>query len=848
MANLDVPPPSVDAGPKRLAQWLFEQSLLGELRESKAVAELVEQRNDDAVYATLLMIESPVQFEYPSEATVRAGESIGVTIRESDFGDRGIQVRTVRSGSTWTLCCELHEAVASAGEGMLKVPMLWPTHHVERLLKSASRFECWGEHWTDPDPFVTIVENTCRVWHDNTATDKMVVGLTYIRDRVDGWSLTKADRDTVDRISRLLRDLPEWRVESRDGWGLAVLDDSATVPVNEEAAWQALVQHAAKCRGTKPTRKWLKDAKPLLEALDADDFVTRVCRWFDFLRTHRSDGKPAAIVDRNDELLCGLAWFTGLIPTDERLPPALQVLAEAAHAKVPGRGRRAVHAGNGAIWSLMQWPPDVAAGRLQAIADNVKSRQTKTFIGNRLGELAAKLGKSRDELEEASLPDLGFERGRREAVLGGHKVRLIASQPRATDVAITFENERGRAVKTAPAALRRDHAPELKTLKSDAKDASRLLAATRRRLESSTLEDRSWTLRELGDRFFNHGLVGPLARRLIWDVDGLPVTFDTEGDALDVEGKRPKVSRDGLATLWHPIGRTSDEVLRWRERLADLEITQPFKQAHREVYVLTDAERQTESYSNRFAAHLIRQTQFRALAETRGWRADYIGSWDGSGYVPPTLKIERRNLRAEFWVDFAETGGFNGVGPSGGAMYLSTDQVRFYEGSDRQPIALASVPPVVLSEVLRDCDLFVAVASVGNDPTWLDGGEFDRYEDYWHNFSFGDLGQTAETRKAVLEKLIPRLKIAERCSFSDKFLVVRGDVRTYKIHLGSGNILMEPNDQYLCIVPDRRAEAATEKSYLPFEGDRTMSVIVSKALLLADDSKITDSTIISQIR
>ncbi|MEM7809245.1 MAG: hypothetical protein AAF561_14140 [Planctomycetota bacterium] len=96
--------------------------------------------------------------------------------------------------------------------------------------------------------------------------------------------------------------------------------------------------------------------------------------------------------------------------------------------------------------------------------------------------------------------------------------------------------------------------------------------------------------------------------------------------------------------------------------------------------------------------------------------------------------------------------------------------------------------------------------------------------------------------------LITPLKIADRCSFSDKFLVVRGDVRTCKIHLGSGNILMEPNDQYPCIVPDRRAEAATEKSYLPFEGDRTMSVIVSKALLLADDAKITDSTIISQIR
>ena len=99
----------------------------------------------------------------------------------------------------------------------------------------------------------------------------------------------------------------------------------------------------------------------------------------------------------------------------------------------------------------------------------------------------------------------------------------------------------------------------------------------------------------------------------------------------------------------------------------------------------------------------------------------------------------------------------------------------------------------------------------------------------------------------MLEKLIPRLKIADRCSFSDRFLVVRGDWRTYKIHLGSGNILMEPNDEYLCIVPKASMESG-DSLYLPFEGDRTLSIVISKALLLADDTKITDPTITRQIR
>ena len=35
---------------------------------------------------------------------------------------------------------------------------------------------------------------------------------------------------------------------------------------------------------------------------------------------------------------------------------------------------------------------------------------------------------------------------------------------------------------------------------------------------------------------------------------------------------------------------------------------------------------------------------------------------------------------------------------------------------------------------------------------------------------------------------------------------------------------------------------------LPFEGDRTLSVILSKAFLLAEDGKIKDASILGQIR
>jgi hypothetical protein len=43
-------------------------------------------------------------------------------------------------------------------------------------------------------------------------------------------------------------------------------------------------------------------------------------------------------------------------------------------------------------------------------------------------------------------------------------------------------------------------------------------------------------------------------------------------------------------------------------------------------------------------------------------------------------------------------------------------------------------------------------------------------------------------------------------------------------------------------------ELIRSRVYLPFEGDHVLSGILSKALLLAADAKITDPTIVSQLK
>src|SRR5205085_129334 len=90
-----------------------------------------------------------------------------------------------------------------------------------------------------------------------------------------------------------------------------------------------------------------------------------------------------------------------------------------------------------------------------------------------------------------------------------------------------------------------------------------------------------------------------------------------------------------------------------------------------------DAERRTRTYSNRFAAHILRQHQFNALCAARGWKNQLRLMVDAT-YPPAIRHLPRYNLRAEYWVEGAGTEYGTDTNETGTYLYVSTDQVRFY--------------------------------------------------------------------------------------------------------------------------------------------------------------------------
>lgn len=660
-------------------------------------------------------------------------------------------------------------------------------------------------------------------------------------------------------------------LEQGDVWADAALEEIRALNSDEQSAWAELLLQCLRVTGSAPSKKWMKDAEGLLARIGEQKFCSTVMHWFELADKprptdgHREVGEiPLAA---NADLLKGLAWICSRFDEPE-VARALSLLALSAYRRLKGQGPRAAKIGNACFWALGSMPSPEGLAQLSILKAKIKGTSPQKAIAAAIDLAAQRTGKTIEEVEELGVPTYGLDANGSRTYGFGEAITRIQIVGSAVEQVWERNGER---IAAAPKKVREERAAELHQIQHTVKDAHRMLLAQRDRIDGLYLSPRKWPLKAWRARYLDHPVVGAVARRLIWKFskgDRAESGIWHAGRIVGRDGKPLDWLEDStVVELWHPISVSTEVVLAWREWLTAHEVQQPFKQAHREIYPLTDAERATNTYSNRYAAHILRQHQFNALCAARGWKNALRLMVDNE--LPPAIRqLPHWGLRAEFWIE--GIGDIHDTNDTGTYLFITTDQVRFYRSDALQtrahargggyyaprwnnrgsadPLSLDQIPELVFSEIMRDADLFVGVASIGNDPNWLDQGAGARYRDYWHGYSFGELTESAKTRKQVLEGLLPGLKISCRCALTDKFLVVRGDIRTYKIHLGSSNILMEPNDQYLCIVPSRgKPEAGKERLFLPFEGDHTLAVILSKAMMLAEDRKITDETILRQI-
>lgn len=714
---------------------------------------------------------------------------------------------------------------------------------------------------------------------NNSVSDELYKAIEKLIQSTETERMSVEQRRWVLRLKELRGDdeviLP---LAAGDVWADAALGELRGMDSKLQTAWAELLLCCLRATGSAPSSRWLKGTDKYLDIIGRQDFFNELLHWLPLV------DKPRAVASNrydnvqtllpvNADILKGLVWLCSK-SDDPEIARVLSALAISAYKKIPGSGPRAGKVGNACFWALGNMPSSEGVAQLSILKLKVKTNTAQKVIAHALEIAANRIGMTAEEIEEMSVPTYGME----QVGLRRDDFEDVISELRVngSEVEQVWVRKDAKRLTSAPKAVKEKYPEALKEIAQAVKDIRKMLPAQRDRIDNLFLVQKKWTFVAWQAHYINHPLVGTIARRLIWKFSkgnraASGIWFD--GKIVDKDNKILDWLDDSTTVeLWHPIHADSETILEWRQWLIDHEIRQPFKQAYREIYLLTDAERNTRVYSNRYAAHILRQHQFNSLCAAKGWK-NALRLMVDDEFPPARKTLPQWGLRAEYWIEGIGDQYGGDTNETGTYLYLTTDQVRFYQRDalenrahaggggyaararrwlgmgNAEPLPLEEIPPLVFSEIMRDVDMFVGVASVGNDPNWLDSGSEVRYRDYWHSYSFGELTESSKTRKQVLETLIPRLKIAERCKLTDKFLIVRGDIRTYKIHLGSGNILMEPNDQYLCIVPSRRSgEMRTDKLFVPFEGDQTLAIILSKAFLLAEDKKITDQTITRQLR
>ncbi|MDP8923543.1 MAG: DUF4132 domain-containing protein [Chloroflexota bacterium] len=323
-----------------------------------------------------------------------------------------------------------------------------------------------------------------------------------------------------------------------------------------------------------------------------------------------------------------------------------------------------------------------------------------------------------------------------------------------------------------------------------------------------------------------------LAALLFVDRAGVLGLYDpATGELEELGGTRQALAAP--ARIAHPVDLHAHDLLApWQREVIRRRIVQPFKQAFRELYLLTPVEMETRVFSHRYGEQVVESARSARLLQSQGWEC--------IGEDHPCKELREAGIAA--CLTFAESYHYMGE-----VEALTVDEVCFLPASgprwwsDRHDprLPLDAVPARDFSEVMRDVDLVVSVAQYAGEHGGADGGG-----------AVSTLpppsAEVIAVRAALVRDLAADLGYGN-VSVDGHYARVRGKLADYRVHLASATIHVEPG-AYLCVVPARWGQRH-DKLFLPFEAeDLKTGEVISKVLLLAEDDKIRDSSILGQIR
>jgi hypothetical protein len=307
--------------------------------------------------------------------------------------------------------------------------------------------------------------------------------------------------------------------------------------------------------------------------------------------------------------------------------------------------------------------------------------------------------------------------------------------------------------------------------------------------------------------------VRSLAARLVLEVDGRAFHWLNADPMLEAAVPEELAAAEEIRVA-HPAHlHRQGELAHWQEYVIAQHLEQPFKQVFREMYTV-EGEEETQECRRLADLPLNARAAF-ALLRQRGYapgKGEAVKEWPAAG-----LRVHLHWARSDE--------------PAGRLLGRATPTIPVHSGgvwveaSGGGAMRLGEVPPNVISEALRDLDLVVSHAA------------------------YGDLGftsqETCRLRATLLRYLVAALGLTTVYVSGDHtHVIVQGQRASYRLHLASGSVLLEPSRRHLRLPS---ALGVLPDPSLAESMDPLTAQIIGSVAALARDDEITDEDFLRQL-
>ena len=368
---------------------------------------------------------------------------------------------------------------------------------------------------------------------------------------------------------------------------------------------------------------------------------------------------------------------------------------------------------------------------------------------------------------------------------------------------------KGKRLQSIPSRLKKDK--YIERMREVHKQLKEQHVRGRSLLEKAMVES-SWFTGEEISQLSENPVIWKLFSRLVLVKDGGVFGFpgDDGHSLVSAHGEVVEILGGDMVRIAHPHDFFMAGV--WSEyqsALFDRQWRQPFKQVFRELYVPTEEEKE-KSVSMRYSGNQIMPARAVGILKKRQWTVDYENGLQKVCFHGDVTAVM-----------YALADWFS---PSD-IEAPTLEYVAFYDRRSFKDKKIADVLPVVFSEIMRDVDLAVSIAHAGGvDP------------EASHS--------TIEMRRVIVEHAMPMFGISN-VKVAGNFAKVSGKLGNYNVHLGSG-VIHKEGGAHIAVLPVHSQSRG--RIFLPFlDEDPKTAEIISKILLFAEDDKIKDPSILSQM-